>query len=277
MANSYVFSKRTMYLVMLAAILITLLLFANAFSWYQANHQNITRAAIELLPEWERSILGNAEDSLIQKFCMYPDWHRNTLRDGRKEEAQLFEPYVHLPLLQDLGKWHKNEDNDSEICYYIVATSMSKAIENLQASKILEAAKYLGPLVHFIEDNASPVHVIDNKVLAQLLPVPEQLEPFALHRTVEQPTFLSEKIDYSPQLLGLTVHDAAAASFLRFKEMRILARATSAPILKAIYDGNRGEADKGRAQAALPSVKLIADVIHTIFTIALDKKLGSKN
>jgi hypothetical protein len=59
--------------------------------------------------------------------------------------------------------------------------------------------------------------------------------------------------------------------------MRILARATSAPILKAIYDGNRGEADKGRAQAALPSVKLIADVIHTIFTIALDKKLGSKN
>jgi len=63
----------------------------------------MTRAAIDLLSESDKVFLGEATDSLTDQFCMYPDWHRNTLRDGRKEEASKFEPYVCLPLLQDLG------------------------------------------------------------------------------------------------------------------------------------------------------------------------------
>jgi len=43
---------------------------------------------------------------------------------------------------------------------------MSKAIAQFQSGNKMEAAKYLGPLVHFIEDNTSPVHVVDTKLLA---------------------------------------------------------------------------------------------------------------
>ncbi len=98
--------------------------------------------------------------------------------------------------------------------------------------------------------------------------MPEKLEPFALHRAVEEPTFLIPKLDYQPQLLGSTIDEAATALFVRFKEMRMWARATCVPILRAIYADNRAEADKGRAQAALLSVKLIADLIPTICTLA---------
>jgi hypothetical protein len=240
----------------------------KSFAWYKENHQRMTKAAINLLTEKEKAFLGFAADSLIDKYCMFPDWYRNAVRDGRKKEAKLYEKYVNLPLLQDLKKWHKNNDDDSEICYYIIATLMSKAIYQLQAGNKLEAVKYMGPLVHFIEDNASPVHVIDNKLLAQLLPKPDDVESFPFHRTAEEPTFAIVIPDYKPVLLGSNIDDSAITACPRFREIRILSRATSIDVIKGIYEGNREKADQARARAAIPAVKLVTDLIHTICTQA---------
>jgi len=262
------FIKFRMILIFLTMSIFTFLTVKNTCAWYKENHQRMTKSAINLLPEWEKTLLGITGDSLIEKYCMYPDWYRNALRDGRKKEAKLYEKYVNLPLLQDLKKWHKNNDNDSEICYYIIATLMSKAISHLQSGDKMEAAKYMGPLVHFIEDNASPVHVIDNKLLAQLLPKPEDVESFPLHRTAEEPTFPIEIPEYHPVLLGNNIDEAAVAVYPRFREIRILSRATCIAVVNGLHEGNREKADKGRAQAAITAVKLVADIIHTICTIA---------
>ena len=71
-------------------------------------------------------------------------------------------------------------------------------------------------------------------------------------------------------LLGTNIVDAATVFYSRFLEIRKSGRAQSIPILKAIYGGNKEEADHGRAQAAIPAVKLIVDVIHTICIISRD-------
>jgi len=240
----------------------------NVYGWYTENHQRISRAAIELLPEWELSMLEEAADSLVERFCMYPDWYRAALGDNNKEKIARYKSYVQLPLLQELGKWHNNRDHESESCFYIVVDLMHKAVQHLQSDNPMEAARYMGSLVHFIEDNACPVHVVDNQLLRELIPVPKELEPFPLHQRVEEPTFPLEITEYQPRLLGNDIVAAAKAFYPRFLENRLSGRAQAIPILNAIYTGNRAEADIGRARAAIPAVELIVDVIHTICTIA---------
>lgn len=262
------YRNRKIFVLVILVSAINLLSNTNVSGWH--NHPLISRAAIELLPEWEKAMLGDAADSLIKQYCMYPDWHRSALLEGKKEKIALYKPYVQLPLLQDLSTWHKCNDNDSEISFYIVATVMHNAVKHLRLGNPSEAAKYMGPLLHFIEDNGCPVHVVDNKLLAELLPVPEELKPFRLHRRVEEGTFPLEVPEYKVKLLGTNIIDAATAFHPRFLKVRLSGRSQAIPILQAIYSGNKQDADKGRARAAIPSAKLIADVIHTICTIARD-------
>ena len=240
----------------------------NVSGWH--NHPLISRAAIELLLKWEKAMLGDAADALVKEYCMYPDWYRSALLAGQKERIALCKPYVQLPLLKDLSVWHKCNDDNSATCFYIVATSMQNAIKHLRLGNPSEAAKHMGPLLHFIEDNACPVHVVDNKLLAELFPVPEELKPFRLHRRVEEGTFPLEVSGYQVRLLGTNVVDAATAFYPRFLKNRRSARSQAIPILKAVYAGNKQDADKGRTQAAIPAAELAADVIHTICTIARD-------
>lgn len=265
--NSRYRNKRIFVLVIFVSA-INLLSNTNVSAWH--NHPLISRAGIVLLPEWEKAMLGDAADSLAKQYCMYPDLHRSALLDGQKEKVALYKPYVQLPLLKDLTNWHKCNDNDSEICFYIVVTSMHNAVKHLRLGNPSEAAKYMGPLLHFIEDNACPVHVVDNKLLAELLPVPEELKSFRQHRRVEEGTFPLEVSDYQVNLLGTNIVDAATAFYPRFLQNRLSARKQAIPILKAIYAGNKKDTDKGRTRAAIPAAKLIADVIHTICTIARD-------
>jgi len=262
--------NRKILVLLIFVSAINLLSNINVSAWHTENHQRISRAAIELLPDWEKAMLGNAADSLAEQYFMYPDLHRSALKDGQKEKIALYKPYVQLPLLKDLSTWHKCDDNDSEICFYIVATSMHNAVKHLRLGNPSKAAKYMGSLLHFIEDNACPVHVVDNKLLAELFSVPKGLKPFPLHQRVEEPTFPFEVSKYQVALLGTNIVDAATAFYPRFLKNRLSARSQAMPILKAIYAGNKQDADKGRAQAAIPAAELIADVIHIICTIARD-------
>lgn len=261
-------ANRRIFVLLIFVSGVNLLSNTSVSAWH--NHPLISRAAIELLPDWEKTMLGNAADCLAEQYCLYPDLHRSALNDGQKEKIALYKPYVQIPLLKDLSTWHKCNDDDSETCFYIVATSMHSAIKHLRLGNPSEATKYMGPLLHFIEDNACPVHVVDNKLLAELFPVPEELKPFPLHRRVEEGTFPLEVSKYQVKLLGKNIVDAATAFYPRFLENSLSARRQAIPILKAIYAGNKQDADKGRAQAAIPAAKLIADVIHTICTIARD-------
>lgn len=263
-------STNKSFLVFFLFLCIFFLIPNQILAWGGDNHRVITRAAVELLPEQDRQMLGPAIDSLVESYCLYPDWYRSALRDDNKENIARYKPYVQLPLLQDLGVWHKNYDNESEISFYIASFLIHKAAENLKAGDTLEAGQYIGPLVHFIEDNACPVHVVDNNLLAQLAPAPDSLKPFRLHQAVERPTFKIAKAEYNVSLLGDNVIEAATAFYPRFLANRLAGRAQAIPILEALYAKNKELADRGRAASAIPAAQLVADVIHTICELAVN-------
>ncbi len=47
--------------------------------------------------------------------------------------------------------------------------------------------------------------------------------------------------------------------------------AQAIPIIMGIYDDDFNKANKARAKAAEPAVKLLADTIHTIFSLAFNR------
>ena len=242
------------------------------FGWAADNHRNITRAAFDTLPRRERALFGSAADSLIEHYSLNPDKHRWAVRNKVQEKIDFYDPYVNLPLLQNLKQWHKNDDKNSEVCFYITTKLIHHAVQNLQANRPLEAVRYLGSLAHFIEDNACPVHTLSDKTIAQLLPSPDDLKSIQIHRQAEGPTFPIDLSGYKPQLLGEDLVTASEAIYYRFKANRINARAQLVPLIQAMYAGDEKEAGKYRAAAAEPAAKLFADILHTVYMLAEKKK-----
>jgi hypothetical protein len=238
--------------------------------WYAENHKRISRAGLQQLPEWEQAWLGASLDSLSQYFCWWPDAYNDLNHDnGFVTKRNLnFGEYVRLPLLNNLVPWHDTDDADAAGCFYLVATVMHNTIEDLQKDNVMRAARHMGPLLHFFEDNACPVHVIDDKYLAMRYPPPDHIQAKDLHRTVEEPTFELSIEGYTPKLLGESIVEAANAVYPRFLENRQNARIQAGHILHAIYVDDRATADTHRANAARPAAQLIADVVHTICTLA---------
>jgi len=254
------------------SVVVVLFTTSVLLAWSGDNHRNITRSAFDTLSKREQRMFGSAADSLIEHYSLNPDIHRWAVRNKIQHKIDFYDPYVNLPLLQNQKQWHKNDYDNSEVCFYITTKLMHHAIQNLQDKKPLEAAKYLGTLAHFIEDNACPVHILPDKTIAQLLPSPDYPKPMDIHRKVEGPTFPIDISGYKPQLLGENLVEASETIYYRFKENRINARAQLVPLIQAMYAGNEKVVGKYRAAAAEPAAKLYADILHTVCTIAREDK-----
>jgi len=242
------------------------------FGWGKENHGNITRAAFDLLSKREQLMFGSAADSLINHYCLNPDNHRWAVRNKVQDMITFYDPYVNLLLLQNQKQWHKNDDENSEVCFYITTKLMHEAIQNLREKKPLEAAKYLGSLAHFIEDNVCPVHVLPDAIIQQLMPSPDYPNKMDIHRKVERPTFPINLEGYKPVLLGENLVEASEAIYPRFKENRLNSRAQLVPLIQAMYAEDEVKTNKYRAAAAEPAAKLYADILHTVCSIAQEDK-----
>lgn len=255
--------------IILKSIVITIILIVcmsvpqQGYGWGGENHKIITRAALAFLPQWERDVLGVWADSLIQQYCLIPDHYRT------EDYEQTYAPYIEIPYLPATGLYHKSPDPLADI--YIFTYFSEKAVEHLRRKNIGEAARYIGTLTHFIEDNSCPVHVVDNRLLEKLLPTPPHIIDFQVHRSSERPEMTLTMSGYQPRILGATVFEAVEPFIERFLEMQDNSRAQAIPIIEGIYEGNEEKSFAGRTRAAEPALRLLADVWHTLFTIAYEK------
>lgn len=245
-----------------------IILQSPVFAWDKVNHANITRAAFEQLTRKEQRMFGSAADSMIEHYSLNPDYHRAAVRQKNQARIDFYEPYVNLPLLQNIKQWHKNEDDNSGVCFYITAKLMHHAVLNLRKGEILEAAKYLGSLAHFTEDNTCPVHVLPDKTIAQLLNSPNYPQPIDIHRAVDRAVFTVSISGYEPRLLGENLVEASEAIYFRFRENRINARAKIVPLIQAVFAEDEAGIAKYGAAAAEPAARLFADILHTVCTLA---------
>ena len=243
-----------------------LLFAASAFAWSEPHHA-ITKGAIEVLPSWQKELLGKEGQALADNHCLIPD---NVFTD--KENAKFAvlgskptERYLlnlHLPAQQ--------QENLETMRFF-----MGKAVESVQAGKIGDAARYMGTLCHQIEDYGSPSHTVpgDNMftLLQQFLPPPDSMKDQLMHGPIESGEIEVVIKDYQPVLLGSTVEEAAWKLLHRVNDEIINARSTTIPIIRALYDGNEEARVKAQLKAATYDARVVADAFHTILCLGTQK------
>ncbi|MFM7605340.1 MAG: hypothetical protein ACKO8Z_09090, partial [Prosthecobacter sp.] len=233
-----------------------------AFGWRQP-HQAITRASLETLPAWQKQLLGKELKVLGDEYCMIPD---NVYADkanagfaamdSRPQEVYL--QVLHLPTVQ------------TEYLE-VITFFMNKAVLALQQGRTADAARFMGTICHQIEDYGSPSHTMpgDNQftLLQQFLPPSDGVKDKLIHGPVENGEFTLSLPDYQPNLLGVSVNEAAWRLMHRVHEGIINARSTTIPILQALYEDDTTKVTKHQMRAAITNAQIVADAMFTILCL----------
>jgi hypothetical protein len=237
-----------------------------AFGWGQPHHA-ITRGALEVLPTWQKDLLGDELKMLGDLYCMIPD---NVFSDKAnaayaKMESKPGEVYLkilHLPTQQP--EYH-------EVLRYF----MDKAVTALREGKTTDAAKFMGTICHQLEDYGSPSHTVpgDNMftLLQQFLPPTDLMKDQLMHGPIENGDFTVSIPGYSPTLLGTSVNEAAWRLMHRLHEGILNARTTTVPIIQSLYAGDKAAVEKHQLRAATMDAKVVADAMHTILCLGSNK------
>jgi hypothetical protein len=239
----------------------------SSFGWGQP-HLAITKAALETLPAWEKAKLGAELAPLGANYCLIPD-NVFTDKENAKYAAmeslpgEVYVKKLHLPVPEQQG-------NLETVRYF-----MEKAVASLKAGSVSDAARYMGTLCHLIEDFGSPSHTIpgDNMftLLQQFMPPTEKMDGQLLHGPIENGTFAISIDGYTPQLLGVSVHEASWRLLHRIHEGIINARSTTVPIIQALYADRPDEVTQHQMRAAVVEAQIVADAVHTILSLGEER------
>ncbi len=236
------------------------------FGWGEPHHA-ITRAALEVLPAWQKDALGAEWKHLGDSYCMIPD-HVFTDKENAKyakmESApnEVYLKILHLPTQQP---------EYLEAMRYF----MEKAVVALRNGRMGDAARYMGTVCHQVEDYGSPAHTVpgDNMftLLQQFLPPTDAMKGQLMHGPIENGDFKVSIEGYKPQLLGTTVNEAAWRLMHRVHEEIINARSTTVPIMQALYREEQESVVKHQLRAATMDAQVVADAVYTILCLGMQK------
>lgn len=237
-----------------------------AHAWSEP-HNAITKAALEVLPEWQSHWLGEERTKLGDNYCLIPD-HVYTDKENAKYAAMDTRPgevyirVLHVP---------EQQPDYLEVMRYFVG----KAVDAVKAGNVGDAARYMGTICHQLEDYGSPSHTMpgDNMftLLRQFLPPSEAMKDQLMHGPIESGEIKVDIAGYKPALLGTTVDEAAWRLMHRAHEGILNARSTTIPIMQALDAGDQEGVVKNQLKAATKDAKIVADALHTILCLGTQK------
>lgn len=237
-----------------------------AFGWGQP-HLAITRAALQTLPEWQKTLLGNELQALGDRHCMIPDNVYTDKQNARyaamaSRPGEVYLQVLHLPTVQP-------------DCLEVMTHFMNQAVTALREDRLGDAVRYMGTTCHQIEDYGSPSHTVpgDNMftLLQQFLPPTEVMKDRLMHGPIENGDFTVSIAGYRPRLLGSTVNEAAWRLMHRVHEGILNARSTTIPILQALYADDVAGVTKHQLRAATVDAQVVADAMHTILCLGAQR------
>lgn len=276
---------------------------ANALAWHTPPHQQMTQAAIDSLPSALPERLGREKETLIRKYCMYPDHYRalaNVKPDAVPEPQWLAEisprtrenferiragmkVYCEMPDGRAIHNVTRNRRQDLDSLEHL----LNAIIVEIRRDNAAAAARYMGTLAHLLEDSVSPAHAgkLPDAVAAlrkrQPLPNPPpwagrrnehggNLSPGNLHAAIELTIPPLSLAGRGPQKAGETVPEAAAALLDRCYAVVVQNEADLLEVVRATYADDLPTLERLRLRAARHGAELLADAFFTALSIALD-------
>lgn len=231
-------------------------------------HRNITRAALDCVPQQQLEILKPSLDDIKKTYCLIPDLSR---RDPN------WKPY----LMGDLSL-HIADTSESNVKIYKYYTKT--IIAKIKAGNIKEAAKYYGAFLHFTEDSLCPAHLryglqkVNGEKLSRLeffkrfIIVPAKYKDTNFHTLIDAGGFDLEQLkksvgDYKPSLLGKTEAEIVAEFQKRHEAAMENSSSQLIPMMQAICADDKEKTAEYGLAAATPAVKLAADYLYSILYI----------
>ncbi|MCX7826266.1 MAG: hypothetical protein N2689_12010 [Verrucomicrobiae bacterium] len=214
----------------------------SALAW--GPHPQITAAAQEVLPERAQAeAYFGKEWRRFQEYCLMPDWRGSTRNDFYPDDFLIFPA---MP--RHVG--HMMPDVTQTYRPYFLRAAQALRTETPQ-----NAARWIGSLLHFVEDTGAPPHAaaIGGE----------------MHKRLEN--WLDAKAitiaGYKPRLLGRDEPSAVAALLQRMDGLVEYAKQRTARCHDDVKALASREDQPLILECANESARVCADVMHTLFTI----------
>lgn len=233
-------------------------------------HPIILRGAIASLPEPLGTMLASAE-ARLPEVANYPDIFDDPTRPEAKKDAvdadwRRFCVFPENLAGRCLHRWpHPN--TEQAMWSPVTEHWASQAIEAWRGDDLPGFIKFIGCLSHFFGDMTQSAHLVDLKLLAELVPTPASKAGFHYHTDLEAVTGACGPLR-PPRLLGLSVPEiawrTAAATTRAMRE----SRQYIVPILQALFSGDKSEAEAQAGPPVTAAAQITSDVAYSVWRLA---------
>lgn len=218
-------------------------------------HPDITRAALETLGPDTAIIkqLGAETNSLRNNSCM-PDWRRSLHRD--KQAWFYSDDYLLFP---GMAKHMGHMCPEVRETY---APFFQRALQALRTENAFNASRWLGSLIHFVEDTGAPPHAAivggDLHKLTENWANPERLHIAGYHASS----------------LGRTDTEALAGLLKRIDGLIEFSKLRYERAKPFAVSGDRAKVDPLLIESAAECARVVADLLLTLGELASNSPVG---
>ena len=248
-------------------------------------HKILTRAAIEVLPQWMQKLLDPERKNLENEYCMYGDSYFI--------DKERIGPFIELPDGRlPMDPWeirHFRKDAPGEdyyTCGYYDLMRCSfeyfadKCIETIKNNDIASFAKFTGSIAHIIQDCGTPPHAVgtemgtDMKMIKLLYPTADNKKMAGQFHCILESKFEPFSMDYTPTLLGLSPAEISFNMLESFTDMLENSISYILPVLDAYYSDNEKMLAQKLSECGKLASEILADFIYSTISVAT-KKTGN--
>jgi hypothetical protein len=226
------------------ALIALILIPGFAVAW--GPHTEITQAAQSVLPN--RATLarrfGPHWNRLATDYVWTPDWQEAVRPDHYAEDYLLFPQYP-----SHLSHMHP-------IVRRTYRPFFQRALQALRTEEPADAARWLGSLLHFVQDSGSPPHTtgIGGELHGRM------------ERWVDESRITLG--DYRPRILGTTDEQAELGFLERMESLNAFARARAIRLRPLVEKLDRRVNQPLELECALECARVSADLLHSLFALA---------
>jgi len=216
----------------------------RAFAW--GPHSEITQAALDALGPDDALLkyLGLVNSRRLTHYCWLGDYRRVPYdRDG---EFFYADDYLLFPGMT------RHLDHLVPEVKQTYAPYFRRAVQALRTEDAANAARWIGSLLHFVEDTGSPPHSAEIRG--------------DLHSKMEN-WVDAKKITiagYKPRLLGRTEDEAVAGLIVRMDGLIAFSKERGERCRPLVAAGKRAEVEPIVLESAQETARVVADVLFTL-------------
>lgn len=231
--------RRTCGISILAMVFIS----TNAAAW--GPHTEITRAAIAVLPSHTelKDTFGDELDRIARDYCWMGDWRESVRPDHYPDDYLLF---PHAP---------------EHFSHMLPAVRRSfepffrRALQAARTENPQNAARWIGSLLHFLQDSGSPPHAASVGG-----PTHSKMERWLDEAKIDIR-------DYKPRLLGENDEEATKGLLERMDQLHSYAKLRGDKLKPLVEKLTSRENQPLELECALETARVTADVLHTLFSL----------